>query len=409
VTSKHLVVALALLACASPRPASAQPMSADGAPDPEQVRIRIGPVWINPKISLSNFGIDTNVFNEPSDANPKRDFTLTVTPATDLWLRLGRSWLQLNVKEDVVWYQTYASERSANSNYTANWRMPLNRVLVTLSPTYLSTRERPGFEIDARSQRRELGGKGMVEVRALSKTFLGVNASWMRTDFDSVATFDGVNLRDALNRTVTTGGVSLRHQLTPLTALSVNVSREQDRFEFSSLRDSDSTRVTGAIAFDPYALIKGSATFGYRDFQPLSPGLPGYQGATAAVDLSYTLLGMTRFGVQAERDIQYSYYINQPYYLLTGISGSITQQIFGPFDGLVRAGAQRLAYQNRDGVFVDNVNRVDYVHTYGAGIGYRLSRDLRLGVNIDQMHRISDVSRRQYDGLRFGTSVTYGF
>ena len=43
-------------------------------------------------MALSNAGTDTNVFNEATD--PKKDFTVTVTPATDLWLRLGPSWLQ---------------------------------------------------------------------------------------------------------------------------------------------------------------------------------------------------------------------------------------------------------------------------------------------------------------------------
>ena len=399
------IFALVLLACAA-APASAQ--TSDG-PDPDQVRVRLGPVLLNPRIALTNFGVDTNVFNQADDENPKKDVTATLAPMTDLWLRMGRSWLQSTAKEDLVWYRDYASERSANTSLAAEWKLPLNRLSVKIGSSYLNTRERPGFEIDARSQRREYIGKGSIEVRALSKTFFGVRASRQRVDFDTVATFDSVNLRQALNRTVDTGAVSARHQLTPLTSLSVVVAREQARFAFSPLRDSDSTAVTGSVEFEPFALIKGTASVGYRSFHPLSSTLPEYDGPIASGDLSYTLLGTTRFGVQFVRDIQYSYFIDQPYYLLTGGSASVTQQIFGPLDVVARAGQQQLAYRDRIGAATVGSDRIDYVRTYGGGVGYHIGPELRIGFNVDQARRTSDVSRRRYDALRYGTSVTYGF
>jgi hypothetical protein len=166
--------------------------------------------------------------------------------------------------------------------------------------------------------------------------------------------------------------------------------------------------VSGGVTFDPHALLKGGATFGYRDFKPLSTDLPGYQGATASGNLSYTLLGMTRFGVEFKRDISYSYDVNQPYYLETGITGTVQQQIFGPFDAIARFGGARLAYRDRAGTMVEVSDRTDHVRTYGGGVGYHMGRDLRLGFNIDHQNRISQVSEREYNGLRYGVSVTYG-
>jgi hypothetical protein len=403
---RTIFVLLLLTALLTATPGLAQ---TDGGPDPASVRVRIGPLWLNPRLELSNLGVDTNVFNEPTDANPKKDFTATVTPSTDLWLRLGRSWLQANVREDLVWYQKYSTERSANNTYAINWKMRLNRLFVTLSPDYLNTRARPGFEIDARSQRTEYGGKADVEVRAFAKTFLAVNGSWRKVQFGKDAIFLGSSLQNELNRTTSGAGVSLRHHLTPLTSISLNVGRLQERFEFSPLRDSNSTAISGNISFDPQALLKGAASFGYRDFEPLSPGVPNYKGTTATGDLSYALLGTTRFGVQFRRDVNYSYDINQPYYLETGVSGSIAQQVFGPFDIVGRFGASSLAYRDRAGAAIEVSNRTDYIRSYGAGAGLHMSKDLRLGFNVDRQHRISDVARREYEGLRYGTAVTYGF
>jgi hypothetical protein len=379
-------------------------------PDPAKVPVQIGPLWMNPTLALTNLGVDTNVFNDPPDRSPKRDFTATITPKTDIWLRLGRTWMVGAVDEGIVWYDKYASERSLNDRYRLGWHVPLNRLTFDVGGNYLNTHDRPGFEIDARSHHTELGGRASAEVRWLSKTFFGVKASVLRTSFDNDnAAFDGVVLREALNRTDAIGAFKIRHELTPLTSISVEVAREQQRFEFSPLRNADSTQVAGRIAFDPAALIKGSASIGYRDFEPVDRSLPAYRGSTASADLSYTLLGVTQFVLQAARDVQYSYEIDQPYYVLTGVNGSIAQKVVGPFDVIGRAGVQQLDYRDRALVPVPLPARTDYVHTYGAGVGVHLGTDLRLGFNVDSSNRTSEIAARRYTGLRYGTSVTYGF
>jgi hypothetical protein len=398
-----LTLALALAAAA---PLSAQ--TSEGGPDPAKVRVRIGPLWLNPTIALTNLGVDENVFNEPDDLVPKRDFTATLTPSTDLWIRMGPTWVSGTVKEELIWYQKYATERAANSDYRLGWKVPLNRLVIDLGANYANARDRPGYEIDARSLRTETKFNGSVEIRALSKTFFGIRGDRQRIDFDKAAVFLGANLHSELNHVMTSTGLVVRHQLTPLTSVALTASRSQDRFDFSSLRDSDSNALAMSLTLDPFALIKGSATLGYRDFHPRSTGLNDYKGMTAAIDLSYSVFDTTRFSVKALRDIQYSYDVNQPYYLQTGIDGSVAQQIFGPFDVVGRLGVQTLAYRDRAGAAVLVANRVDNVRTYGAGVGYHMGKDVRLGFNVDQSQRISDVTGRQYSGLKFGTAVTYG-
>jgi hypothetical protein len=396
-----LLLALALA------PAGALAQSEPGAP-PANVRVRMGPLFVNPTLALTNAGVDNNVFNDADSDSPKEDFTMTVTPAVDLWLRFGRTWLNSSIREDIVYFHTYESERSANNSSRVNWVIPLNRLTVTPGAAYLYTRERPGFEIDTRAQRTEIDFNASVEMRALSKTFFGVRGDRRTTGFEQDAEYDNTNLHDELNRTVTTAALTLRHQVTPLTSITFDVSREQDRFEFSPGRNADSTAITGGVKLDPFALIKGSATFGYRDFKPLARAVPGYQGSTAAVDLSYVAFGSTKLGVTLTRDVQYSYDINQPYYLLTGVTASISQQIYGPVDVVGRIGGSQLEYRDRAGAAVEVSNRVDHIQSYGGGLGYHLGSDMRLGFNIDQQRRLSGVDSKQYNGLRYGFAVTYG-
>jgi hypothetical protein len=53
-------------------------------------------------------------------------------------------------------------------------------------------------------------------------------------------------------------------------------------------------------------------------------------------------------------------------------------------------------------------DRTDRVTSYGFGVGYHFGSDMRIGLNVDQQNRVSPRDTRQYNGLRYGLSVTYG-
>jgi len=389
-------------------PAAAHAQGEIGGPDPAKVRVRIGPLSMNPTIAISNIGVDQNVFNDPPDRQPKEDFTATVTPKIDLWMHMGRSWLSGSIDEEFVWFETYSSERSANNRYTVGWRLPASWFNVNLTAKFAKVRDRPGYEIDLRAARKEFTYTGLVEGRIMSKTFFGVRGVRETIDFDDTATLGTLLLRDQLNHVTTSGALTLRQQVTSLTSIEFNVTRSEDQFEFEPLRNSTSNSFGTIITLDPFALIKGSAAFGYRNFQPESPDVPDYSGGTMALDLTYTLLGMTQFAVRAMRDVEYSFDLAQPYYVQTGVDASVSQQIFGPVDVVFRLVEQRLDYRNRAGFPVRVADRTDAVHSIGFGAGYRLGRDLRLGFNVDKARRTSEVESRPYEGLKYGASLTYG-
>ena len=356
-------------------------------------------------IALNDVGIDTNVFNEGE--NPQRDFTMTFSPATDLWLRMGRTWISGRVDIDWVYYQTFASERSTNADVRIGIARTLNRLVLNGNARHLSTRERPGFEIDARSDRIENELDGSVEMRLVSNTYVGARAWRRQITFDGDEVFRGTNLAEELNRTIEGHALTIRRVLTPLTTVSLDVGREHERFLLTPLRDADSNRIAGTVTFQPFALIHGTATAGYRRFTPLAADVPAYRGATAAVSLAYTLMGMTRFGVDVSRDVQPSLEFEQPYYLETGLAGRVQQQVAGPFDVLARIGTRRLAYRDRTVLAGETSNRTDRVRTLTFGTGYRFSSDKRIGFAIERQRRTSSVDGWQYRGLRFGVSLTY--
>jgi hypothetical protein len=397
-------VAVALLSHAAPVMAQV-----DGGPDPANVRVRIGPLMMNPTISVSNIGIDHNVFNDPPDKSPKQDFTVTVTPLSDFWIHLGPTWVTASLNESINWYQKYASERTANNTYKLGWRVPGSHMAFKIDGSYINARERPGFEIDTRAARKETLFTGALDFNALSKSFIGVSASRQQTRFAEDAQYLDISLRTALNRVDTTFGVNVRHQLTPLTTITLNASRSLARFEFSPERDTNSTSANVSMAFAPAALLRGGVSVGYDDFKAVDPQLPGFRGLIGSVDLTYVLLGSTRFALSGGRGVQYSYDLLQPYYVQSRIGGSVAQQIFGPVDVQVRGDIAYLAYRNRAGAEVTVPDRTDRVVSYGIGLGLHMGKDLRLSFNVDQNNRDTQVFEHQYEKFLVGTSLVYGF
>jgi len=377
-------------------------------PDPDaEANIRLGPLSLKSTIAVSNMGVDTNVFNEADADQPESDFTVTFSPNTDVWLRVGRTWITGAVQVDWVYYNEFASERGTNAAFRIGVDRTFNRLAVKANARHLTTRDRPGFEIDARSQRLETQYDGEATVRVSGKTSVGATGFRRRTDFAADAIFREADLSRELDRTTSGTGFVVRNALTPLTSLALDVTRERERFVTSQFRDSDSTKVMGSVAFQPLALINGTASAGVRVFDPVPADVPAFNGVITAVNLSYSLLGVTRFGVQATRDIQYSFEFTQPYYLESGVTGTVQQQIFGPFDLLARIGTRGLAYADRIGAAVAVSNRTDRVNTIGAGAGYRMGIDKRLGFTLERQHRTSTIPGRNYTGLRFGLSLTY--
>ena len=296
-----------------------------------------------------------------------------------------------------------------NNTYTIGWKAPLNRLVLATGATWLSTKERPGFEIDARAQRKEPTYSGSVEIRGFAKTFIGVRGSWTQVNFDETAEFEGINLQEQLDRTTTSAAVTLRHQLTPLTSITFSVGRSEERFKFATSRDSNLTTFAVGLSFDPAALIKGSARVGYSSYKPMSADLPGYDGSTA--DVSLELHAAWFHEVFRGRETRHRVLVrHRPAVLRAHRRNRLDR----PTDlRTVRRGrsSRRAASRStRPGLAPPCLPRIEpiasgvtasaWASTW-AGICALVSTSTRNGAR-----RYS--SDRQYEGLKYGTSITYG-
>jgi hypothetical protein len=373
---------------------------------PEGARVRIGPVAFAPSVALTGFGIDANVFNEFDDA--KRDFTFTLSPRVDAWLRAGPSRLHVATRGDLVYFHQYASERGLGGAVAWRFEVPGARFTPWVTGALGSGRQRLGYEVDLRFRRvlREIAGG--VDARVGARTRLGMSVRQAAYSHDPDAVFLGSRLREALDRRATGVGLELRYALTPLTTLVVSGDRWRERFERMPARDSRSSRVETGLDLAPSALITGRGRVGYRHLTGTGGALPVYSGVVGSVAASSTIRGRTRVEVSAERDVNYSWEPVYPSFVLTGAILTVTPRLTPRWDVTGRGSIHDLAYRAAVGVPDLLSERVDSFTMIGAGVGYWVGRAVRLGFNLDRERRTSPVRRRAYEGYRTGLSVTYG-
>jgi hypothetical protein len=380
------------------------PVARAQSADPvDSARIQFGPVGLTPSIALTDLGIDTNVFNQVDD--PKRDFTFTVAPQLNTWFRAGRSRTEVVTRTDFVYFHEYASERSADVAVTGRFSVNGNRVTPWLAGGYRTGRQRVGYEVDARARRETRETGAGVDLRVGAKTTVVLSARRVDYDFETGEMFLGSSLEETLERRTDAAAVEYRQALTVLTTLAMSVEAARDRFDLSPARDTDSAKAEVGFDLAEHALIAGRARVGYRIFENRSGLFREYRGFVTSVGVGSTIKGRTRLEVAAERDVNYSFEVEAPYYVLTGATLTVTPRLTERWDVVGRAGLQRLAYRSVEN---STAGRTDRVELIGIGAGYRLASGVRFGVNFDRQRRTSLAELRTFEGYSLGTSVTYG-
>lgn len=386
------------------RSAAAQQVPTADEDPVAEAPVRFGVLAFDPRIALTQLGVDTNVFNSSDD--PQSDFTFSVVPGTEMFMRTGKGLLTLDGELEFVYFAEFEAERSVNSSIFGQYELRFARMRPYVSASWLDTRDRPGYEIDARAQHFERDFHAGTDLRLASKGTIRLDIRDLDYTFAGDEVFNGEALHEELNRTNRRAELSWRQRLTALTTWVTRVSGETERFHFDDERNSNSVRVSSGFELGRFALIRGSAFIGYRRLAPAAGGIiPEFSGVTTNLDVSYTAPTQTRLSVAVDRDVQYSYEDITPYYVQTGWTTTLTQRLIGRWDVQLSGGRQRLAYQ----ALLPVDARTDFINRFGGGVGYMMGADLRLSVDVNSYYRSSPDPLREYGSLRGGLSVTYGY
>ena len=388
-----LVTAVALL---SPAVAAAQ--------GPGDASIRIGAVSLDPRIRISDVGVDTNVF--ATVENPQRDVTATTSAGSDIWLRTKRGLLTLSVDAEYVHFDKFASQRSFSSQTSANYELGFNRVQPFVWVQTRDEKGRPNDEITTRVGQYGTDFGAGSTVRVASKSTLRLEWRRERSGFDDDAFYNGRQLKRHLNHTSQGIELAWRQRLTAVTSFVTNLSRERDEFEYEPTRNADNYRVNGGFELGQFALIRGRAIVGYHQMRADQPALlPEFSGMTASIDVTYSAPTATRIQAIVDRELQQSYDPQTPNYTQQGWSGAITQRMFGRWELQLSGGRARQDFH----AVPSHKPHTDVTDRVGGGISYEVANQLRAGFNINAVRRTAEFPGGDYKSVVGGFSVTYGY
>lgn len=386
-------------------PASAQTPQMPVEPS-VPARVQFGPLALRPSLILREVGYDSNVLHRPE--GDEGDFTATFGARADLWLKSSRVQGIYSSYYEYLYFESFEEERGSNGGVDGRVDVLFERLRPYFTAGINSSHERPSAEIDARALRVSSNVGGGVALVASSRTSFHVGFRHTDTDFADSEIFRGVRLADALNGTSNIIAYGVDFVISPFTTLSAHGERATDRFDESTERDANSYRYGVTATLHPLALISGRASVGVRAFRPETSQLRQFTGVTAAVAVSYAIQEDTRIGLTFDRDLRYSFAELTPYYISTLGRLTVTQRLFGDFDGQVFGGVERIGYEARLDI-PGTVDETDHVRLVGAGLAYRLGDGSRLGLNVDYATRKSPADEREYSRGRLYATLNYGF
>ena len=366
---------------------------------------RIGPVGLNGRTDITEVGIDSNVFNTAED--PQEDFTLTLVSELEARVRVSRVQFLVGSTGDFVYFKKFAEERAVNHGTEVRVNLALGAFQPYISGAARNTTARSGFEIDARAKRNEKTVTAGLGVRLSPLTSLRFWTRRFETQFAPDEEFRGIELAEELNRTLETASAGIEIEVTPQTKLLMSTEVERAGFNAGNSRAADTIRGIATVQIDPGDALNGEAIVGYRRFKTRQPDVPDYTGLIASGTLTYTMLERMQIEASMVRDVSYSHEPLSPYYLVTGATVTVTHRVLGPLDVQARAGQYRLDYRTiGEGTTSE---RLDTQSNAGGGIGFRITRKIRLGLNYETVQRKSTtLPEAEYNRSRFFGTFAYG-
>jgi hypothetical protein len=327
------------------------------------------------------------------------------------WLRMAHGRASGRTQFDVYYFRQLTDLRAVDSDASGRVEIPLNRFRLWATGAFINTRHRQNLELDAIARRQINTVAVGTDIRLTAKLTATVFGSRSRLNYDTNSIYQDTDLARVLNNTSTGEGASLRYVLTPLTTIGVTVDRQHNRFDSTRDRDSDSFNVMPMVEFNPRALITGTASFGFRQRKSVAGTAPEFNGSVANVDLTYTLLGQTRFTVTGRRQLEYSYVVERMDYLDASLTLGVSQRFLDSWDVGGSISRSRLSYGNVTSA-TDSTVTIGFPDEtligWTAEAGYNFART-RVGVRVERYERQATAQLRAYERLRIGSTLTYAF
>jgi hypothetical protein len=412
-----IIIILAIDVVAAPSWSEQQPPPEPAGTRPEATPpggLRLGPLFVSPRLRIGTIGLDTNVFYSATDR--QTDLTASGGPGLQLLLPVRQSTrLVIDGSLDYLFFLRTESQRrlTGAARATFEWNGPRTRFVVEES--FQRSYRRPSFEVDQRVLSDTEATRAELKHRLFDRISLLLAAARSRDDAGEGQLYLGTDLGRTTTRRTRLGRAGVDYALTIKTSLVVEGERQDDAFPLDAARDTDSKRLVAGLRTDATALISGRALAGVRWLRPRRHDGGERRVWVADVDAALNLSPKTRIGGSYLRDIGYTAFTpvsGLPTLGTESLGARIEKDLIARLDLRLFGRLTRLVTHQAVALELPGGERVvavrdDEAREAGADLGYRFRSKLRIGVAAIYTERRSTISNFGIDGLLVGATVTY--
>jgi hypothetical protein len=370
----------------------------------EPASVYVGPVGVTPSVALFNGGVDSNVFNEASD--PKSDTAFILEPEAVVTLDAGPVRGDGSTRARYLYFDKYSGERSLDLNADGGLEVGLGRFTPWTRALVDGGRHRINHEIDLRVRHLTSDVQVGLDARVAGRTVASLAVGRSDYGFDPGEVFLQANLQELLNRKAISATLEVRQTLTAGLSVLGQVNVAAPRFRFAPQRDADILRLQTGVITNAGDRATGAIRLGYMRLNAVGTALTDYRGFVGSVDEDLRLGSRTRLRVTGIRDVDFSFDTLFPYYIRSGAVADLRAQLSRVWDVDLRAEGERMIHEPAPGATVARYS--DQYGFVGGGIGLRIARGLRLGVEGGREERDSPVAGRGFIGYRAGAAIVVG-
>jgi len=372
---------------------------------------KFGPLRIDPVFYLRDAGYDTNLYYG-SRGDPVKDYTVTLGPGFSVYLPLKKKViLQIIESPQYVYCHETKKERAWNNYLDARVQFALNKVFLSIGGKLTSARQRWGTEVDIRPRRREETYDGALLWQATRKTSFFIQGSRTLYDYENLE-FDVFNLRDRLNRREDRLSFRSYYQLSPRARLFIEGAYGSFTFrnEVARTKDSRSYDFSGGLEFAPLGVVRGQVRLGYKIFEPLERTRTRFRGLAGDSWLSVRLLRFLTVRTSYSRNVQFSVWYDNAYYVESRTGGGASLYLFKTIRLDYDYGAGRNRYPESQVLTPGTqVKRRDNYSVNSVGLYFRLKKNIGVGLIASRWNRDSNLAWEIDDRDFIGLNLTYDF
>lgn len=362
----------------------------------EHPPFRLGPFRAFPAFEIPRLGYGDNVYFED---RPARDFMATLAPSLTLYLPLrNRAILYVRESPEYTFYLKDSRVREFTNGYGGGAKVLLfNRFVLQGDYQSQSRVQAISIEIGRPIRETRTQTSAGLYYETARRTSVGLSGSIEKISFEDVSSAEPLaSLSTVLDRTERNAALEIYYRVRSDAFLFFTVGATDYRFnQAAAARDANSVQAVAGMRFPLLGRLTGLISFGYKKFDPKSPGRTSYSGPVANTQIE-ARTGRFAFRAGLRRDLRFSYFENAFFYIEDGLfaGGSYYPAGFVRLDysynqAYLRYRGVEAAAPSFGGAVTDP--RSDRQGAHSAALVFRVFRTAGLGIQLSTERWTSTV------------------